>query len=166
MLSVSAHASETPLSTDSGNNEVVMGKVEYELPDKLGILTLPIPLHWLGGKADGVEAMWIDQHASPFKSNVTLAITDRDKVSNPDAFLDAYVAALIKHVEHATVSDVEKTQTGRKLFFQRPTDEGQEIRQTALVIYTESTSKSYLLTLTLSRPVNVEPVDLDQARIE
>lgn len=166
ILSVSAHASETPLSTDTEANEVVMGKIEYELPDKLGILTLPIPLHWVGARGDGVEALWIDQGASPFKENVTLSILDRDKVSNPEAFLDAYIAALIKQVEHSTVSDVEKRQAHRKLFFERSTDEGQEIRQTALVIYTESNDKSYLLTLTLSRPIGAEPVDLDQAKID
>ena len=165
-MSVSAHASDLPSNTASEANEVVMGKIEYELPDKLGTLTLPIPLHWVGARADGVEVLWVDQDASPFKANVTFSIRDRDKVSSPDAYLDAYIDALIKNVPHSSVSDIEETQGRRSLSFERPTDEGQEIRQTALVIYTESTSKSYLLTLTLSRPVNVEPVDLDQARIE
>ncbi len=165
IIGVSAHASETPQSNASGDSEIVMGKVEYELPHQLGILTLQVPLHWVGARAEGIEVGWIDQDGSPFKDNVTLTMRDRDRVGNTEGLLDNYVKAMIESVEHTSVTDVEKAEGRRSMSFER-TVGGQEITQTMLAIYTESADKSYLLTLNHSRLAGVEAIDLNQIKLE
>ena len=164
IMNASLHVSATQLKTASETNDVVMGSVEYELPHELGILTMQLPLHWVGGRADGVEALWIDQNGSPFKDNVTLTIRVGGKVANPDELLDRAIVAMIKDIEPSAVSDVEKTQARRSISFERSVG-AQEIAQTVLLLYAESADKSYLLTLNHSRPSNAEPINLNQAKI-
>lgn len=164
ILGMSASASEQTSNTASDTAEVVMGNIEYELPHELGTLTLQVPLHWVGARADGIEVGWIDQNGSPFKDNVTLSIRNRPKVTNTSGLLDNYIAALIKEVEHLTVSDVEKTEHRRLISFERVMG-GLEITQTLLAIYTESADTSYLLALNYSRLKTVKAVDLDRVEI-
>ena len=86
-------------------------------------------------------------------------------MSNPDELLDRTVIAMIRGLEHSSVSNVEKTQARRLVSFER-TVGGQEIIQTGLVIYAESAEKSYLLTLNHSRPLNADSIDLRQVEIK
>ena len=165
IMNASLQAATVQNETVSETGDVMTGQIEYELPHQLGVLTMQLPLHWVGGRADGVEALWIDQHGSPFKDNVTLTIRDGNKVSNPDELLDRTVIAMIRGLEHSSVSNVEKTQARRLVSFER-TVGGQEIIQTGLVIYAESAEKSYLLTLNHSRPLNADSIDLRQVEIK
>lgn len=165
IMSLSVHASETPQSTTSGANEVVMGKVEYELPDNLGTLTLKVPLHWVGASVDGLLAAWVDQDGSSFKDNVTLSIREGDKVTDTDELLERTIGLMVNSAGISNVSDIEKTEARRLVSYDR-TVESQAITQTALIIYTESADKSYLLMLNHSRPIGVDAIDLNQAKIK
>ena len=165
MMTASIQASTTQNETAAGSGDVVMGKVEYELPHELGVLSMQLPLHWVGGRADRVEALWIDQNGKPFKDNVTLTIRDGNKVEYPEEFLDRAIVATISSVDPSTVSNREKIPTRRLISFQR-TIGGQEIMQTRLFIYTELADKSYLLMLDHSRLLDGVPVDLSQVRIK
>lgn len=165
IMNASLQASAAQNDTASRASELAMGNVEYELPHELGVLTMQLPLHWVGGRADGVEALWIDQDGSPFKDNVTLTIRDGSKVANSDKLLDRMITAMVQGVEPSTVSSVEKTQGRRMVSFER-TVGGQEIIQTSLTIYAESAEKSYLLTLNHSRPLDADPIDLREVSIK
>ena len=164
-MTASIQASTTQNETAAGSGDVVMGKVEYELPHELGVLSMQLPLHWVGGRADRVEALWIDQNGKPFKDNVTLTVRDGSKVEYPEEFLDRAIVATISTVDSSTVSNRKKTSTRRLISFKR-TVGGQEILQTRLFIYTESADKSYLLMLDHSRLLDGDPVDFSQVKIK
>lgn len=163
-MCLSVQAAEKTLHAASGASEVMMGKIDYALPDNLGTLTLQLPMHWVGARADGVEVLWIDQNGGPFKDNVTLTIRGGNKVADSNELLNKAMSSIVNSVEHSTRSHIQETQDRRLISFER-TVSGQEITQTILVIYTESAEKSYLLTLNHSRQVNADPIDLSQVRI-
>jgi len=165
MMIASLQASTTQNESASRAAEVVMGEIEYELPHELGVLTMYLPLHWISGESDRVEALWIDTNGKPFKDNVTLTVRDGSKVEYPEEFLDRAIVATISTVDSSTVSNREKTSTRRLISFKR-TVGGQEILQTRLFIYTESAEKSYLLMLDHSRLLDGDPVDFSQVKIK
>ena len=165
MIIASLQASTTQNESASRAAEVVMGEIEYELPHELGVLTMYLPLHWISGESDRVEALWIDTNGKPFKDNVTLTVRDGSKVEYPEGFLDRAIVATISTVDSSTVSNREKTSTRRLISFKR-TVGGQEILQTRLFIYTESAEKSYLLMLDHSRLLDGDPVDFSQVKIK
>lgn len=142
-----------------------MGKVEYKLPEDLGTLTFGLPSHWVGARADGVDAVWIDQKASPFKDNVTLKIRPVTKVDDGEQLLDVYIEKLINSLDEASPkSDAAKTPGRRSITFDNSIS-GHDLTQQVSVLYTESAEKSYLLVLNHSRLTTGKPVDLSQAAI-
>ncbi len=164
MISTAAHASETQLNTASGDREIVTGQVKYELPHDLGTLSIQVPVHWVGGRAEGVEALWIDQHGEPFRDNLTLVIRSGDLVSDSEALLDQSVSSIINNTEHTAATDVRSKENGRLFSIDRVL-EGQDITQTNMVVYKESAGKSYLVILNYTRPANTEDVDLTKVTL-
>lgn len=164
MISTAAHASETQLNTGTGDSGIVTGQVRYELPHDLGTLSMQIPVHWVGGRAEGVEALWIDQHGSPFKDNVTLVIRSGELVSDSEALLDKSVSSIMSNTEHTAATDVRSKQNGRMFSLDRVL-EGQDITQTNMVVYKESADKSYLLILNYTRPADSEDVDFTKVTL-
>lgn len=141
-----------------------MGKVEYKLPDDLGTLTFGVPTHWVGGRANGVDALWIDQDGSTFKDNVVLKIRPVQKVADAEQLLDLYLDELAASVEVTPVLEA-KTAPGRRSVSFESTVSGQNITQNMLVIYSESGEKSYLLALTNSHLSNTGSIDLSPVTI-
>jgi len=151
--------------SDSEASAEIMGKVEYELPHELGTLTFAVPKHWVGGRVEGVDAVWIDQNNEKFKKNVTLKVRPFNKISNPDQLLDLYLDKLIESLKVESVSDIHKT-PGRRAVSVDRTISGHAITQSLLVVYAESSEKSYLVSLTNSHLRNDVPLDLTEATID
>ena len=163
-VSGAMHAADQTSDSNSETNGEIMGKVEYKLPDELGTLTFDLPSHWVGARADGVEALWIDQDATPFKDNVTLKIRAVTKVSDSEQLLDVYIDKLVNSLEATPVADVKKTAGHRSISFNNSVS-GHELTQQVSVVYTESTEKSYLIILNHSLLSTGKPLDLSQAAI-
>ena len=150
------------ISADTKTDE--MGTVEFELPDELGTLTFAVPSHWVGGNTEGVDALWIDQHASPFKDNVTLKIRPLKKYEDSEKLLDVYMNKLIENLDSTPLTETEES-TGRRSMVFATSTSNLDLTQTVQVLYAESTDKSYLLVLNHSRLTTGEPLDLSNATI-
>lgn len=144
----------------SENNVETVGRAEFKLPDKLGTLTFEVPTHWIGTNAEDVDALWIDPDGGVVKDNVTLKIHVVDKISDSEKLLDIYIDDLVSNIDATLVSDIQKTPGRRSMSFDA-TIGGHDIKQHMLWIYTESSDKSYLLSLTNTHPPNSNPLDLN-----
>ena len=151
--------------TNSETNARTMGRVEYKLPHELGILTFEVPLHWVGARAEGAEALWIDNDSDGFKENVTLTIRFEQKVADPEQWLDKAVENLIDQIEANAVSDITKAPAQRTVSFDRVVG-GYEITQTLFLMYTEAWDKSYLLMLNHSRDSHEKSIDFSKVKLE
>ncbi len=141
-----------------------MGNVNYELPDHIGTLSLTVPSHWVGARAEGVEALWIDQHASGFKENVTLKIRAVAKADDAEKLLDQYVEKLQSSTGLTPVKPVEKT-PGRRLFSVDTSIEEHLLRQDQAILYAETDTQSYLVILSSTHLRVSERVDISTAEI-
>ncbi len=164
LISAFTQASETQSMSTSTDSGPAIGQVKYELPHNLGTLSMQMPLHWVGGRTEGVEALWIDQQGSPFKDNVTLVIRSGNKVSDSEALLDKSVTSIVNNTEHTAASAIRSKENGRMFDLKRVAN-GLEITQTSMIIYRESADKSYLLILTYTRPINSETVDFSKVTV-
>jgi len=159
------NADDSLLSDESDSLPDLMDSVEYELPDALGTLTLEVPIHWDSTKAQGVNALWINQGGNPFKDNITLTIHPVEKVDDGEQLLDFYLSKLIESGAAKPVSEAEKLPARRSMFFESEAG-GLELAHQVLAIYTETSDKSYLIVLNHSRLRNGVPIDLSVAAIK
>ena len=165
LMSATTSAQSLQPGSNSETDERTMGRVDYELPYELGILTFEVPLHWVAARVDGAEALWMDNVSDGFKENVTLTIRFEQKVADPEQWLDKAVENLIDQIEANAVSDITKAPAQRTVSFDRVVG-GYEITQTPFLVYTESSDKSYLLMLNHSRDLHEESIDFSKVKLE
>jgi len=143
----------------------MMEKLNYELPNDLGALELCIPTHWVGGRADGLEALWIDNNAEGFKSNITLKIRDFDKVEDGEKLLDLFYEKMVEKSETESVSD-SRSEAGTRYFSVSREVQGVALQQNTLLLFAsnadKSADKSYVLTITHSHTTDDQGVDLQK----
>ena len=163
LMSATTSAQSLQPGSNSETDERTMGRVDYELPYELGILTFEVPLHWVAARVDGVEALWMDNVSDGFKDNVTLTIRMAQKVVDPEQWLDEAVEKLNDKVNGA--SDVTKATSQRTVSLDRVVG-GYAITQTVFFTYTEVSKKGYLLTLTHSRDLHEESIDFSKVKLE
>lgn len=141
-----------------------MGNVNYQLPEQLGTLSFSVPAHWVGARADGVEALWIEQRTQGFKDNVTLRFFSFDRVTEPEKLLDSFISKLLSDSDQTTETDVLTASGKRMVSFDSQIDD-HLLRQHELVIHADSPSKSYLILLSNTHERANDPVDLSSAEI-
>ena len=166
LLVVSAATGATSVQAQSAvmRNGEALGKVEYELPYDLGTLLFGVPSHWVGARAEHVDALWIDQFGTPFKENVTLKVRRFEKGGDEEDLLDEYMEKFVASVSATPTGEV-RTVPGRRLLSLEGTVENLEIEQHHLVIYTGTSDADYLITLTNTHLKGGIPVDVSIANI-
>lgn len=152
------------LAAATSNKVNAMGNVSYELPDNLGTLNLTVPSNWVGGRSEGLEALWIDQNADNFKANLTLRIQKGSKVDDPEPLLDKTIEKLISNTGLSPVQGVDKAIGRRQVSFDTEI-KGHKLRQDTLVLYTENVASGYLFILTSTDLHSSSSVDLTSVSI-
>ena len=165
-LALTGYVQANNMQTNSKaiTGDVVVGKVEYTLPDGLGVLEFLVPLHWVGGRAENIDVLWIDQNSSSFKNNVTLKIHSYDEIHDSEKLLNNYMRELLENVSSVATTEIEKQPYRRFVSMEREI-ETHKIEQHHLVVYAKTDEKCYLLSLTNSHLKGDEAIDIATAKI-